>query len=68
MLLGVDAFAFGKEDAIEGNGKIVRQAGIILTTKQSGILRVEPFSEEIFACIQNLDSGFAKTRIEQTAF
>lgn len=70
FLPGVSAFAFGKEDINEMNGRIVKYAGVIVFTEQSGILRIERFNEDR-ASIENLqDFEFmlAKTKIEQAVF
>lgn len=66
----VEAFAFGKEDAIESNNKVIRHSGVIAMTKGSGVLRIERFKDEPVdePRSQRLEPELAKTRIEQAVF
>lgn len=67
----VEAFAFGKVDAMENNQKIVRHSGVIVMTKGSGLLRVERFKDvpkDTQIKAQILEPELAKTRIEQAVF
>lgn len=71
LLDNVEAFAFGKEDALESNNKTIRHPGIIVMTKGSGLLRIERFKDEPETDrlkAQKLEPELAKTRIEQAVF
>lgn len=71
LLDNVEAFAFGKEDAVESNNRTVRHSGIIAMTKGSGVLRIERFKDQPVtneARSQKLEPELAKTRIEQAVF
>lgn len=76
FLSGVEAFAFGKEDLVETNKKVIRYPGIIAMTKQAGILRIERYtdnndlSEKPNTTEQSNDLDFeiAKTKVEQAVF
>jgi hypothetical protein len=71
FLPGVEAFTFGGEDAIKNNDKFVRNAGVVVLTRNAGVLRIERLEGKTTPRIVDsdaLDWELAKAHIEQAVF
>lgn len=71
FLPGVEAFTFGGEDAIKSNDKLVRNSGVVVLTRNAGVLRIERLESNTAPRIvdsDTLDWELAKAHIEQAVF
>ena len=70
FLPGVEAFAFGGEDAIKNNDKLVRNSGVVVLTRNAGVLRIERLESKTPHIVDSdtLDWEIAKAHIEQAVF